>query len=35
MNNPEQPDYSLPIGIGIFFIIIFIMFVTGNLQDGI
>ena len=29
-----DPDYSLPVGLGIFFIIIFIMFATGNLNYG-
>jgi hypothetical protein len=30
-----DPDYSLPVGLGIFFIVAFILCVTGNLPDGV
>jgi hypothetical protein len=30
-----DPDYSLPIGLAIIFIVAFILTVTGNLPDGV
>ena len=35
MNDPEEIDWSLPIGLAIIFIVTFILTITGNLPDGI